>query len=236
MHGDRLDVGALVDAISRCDVEFSGQRYRGFQFFYEHDFDRNGVFYWLGTSGKTQPYRNPHSAGFVWCIMSSIHLGHAFNVVERTSAHRPNYTKNQPYSTIEIDFGSRRLFLPNKYTIRHGSSSPGHALRNWELQAKVGRATDGSEDTGSGGMADCWITLSSHENDTSLSDAPNASCSWDVAVPPELREEFFTIGFRHFRILQTGPNSSANDCLFCCGVELYGILFEKVVELKASSV
>ena len=28
--------------------------------------------------------------------------------------------------------------------------------------------------------------------------------------------------FRHFRILQTGPNSSGHHYLMCAGIELYG--------------
>ena len=30
--------------------------------------------------------------------------------------------------------------------------------------------------------------------------------------------------FRHFRILQTGKNSSGKDFLMCAGIELYGTL------------
>jgi hypothetical protein len=30
--------------------------------------------------------------------------------------------------------------------------------------------------------------------------------------------------FRHFRILQTGPNSSGDNHLMCAGIELYGVL------------
>ncbi len=32
----------------------------------------------------------------------------------------------------------------------------------------------------------------------------------------------------YFRIVQHGPNSNGNNCLFCCGVEFYGVLFEKL--------
>lgn len=30
---------------------------------YERDFDTNGVFYYLGTCGKTKSYQNPHETG-----------------------------------------------------------------------------------------------------------------------------------------------------------------------------
>jgi hypothetical protein len=31
-------------------------------------------------------------------------------------------------------------------------------------------------------------------------------------------------GFRHFRVLQTGPNMANNNVLACAGIELYGVL------------
>jgi hypothetical protein len=31
-------------------------------------------------------------------------------------------------------------------------------------------------------------------------------------------------GFRHFRIVQTGPNLGGNNVLVCAGIELYGVL------------
>ena len=30
--------------------------------------------------------------------------------------------------------------------------------------------------------------------------------------------------FRHFRILQTGPNTAGHNLLMCAGIELYGAL------------
>jgi hypothetical protein len=40
-------------------------------------------------------------------------------------------------------------------------------------------------------------------------------------------KEAYERGFRYFMILQTGPNSSDNDCLFIRGIELYGKLTER---------
>ena len=33
-------------------------------------------------------------------------------------------------------------------------------------------------------------------------------------------------GFRHFRIIQTGKDSSGYDHLMCAGIELYGLFTE----------
>jgi len=33
------------------------------EFVYKYDMDDNGVLYYLGTSGKTKPYVNPHILG-----------------------------------------------------------------------------------------------------------------------------------------------------------------------------
>ena len=33
------------------------------EFFYEHNFDENGVIYYLGSAGKRRMWQNPHTAG-----------------------------------------------------------------------------------------------------------------------------------------------------------------------------
>ena len=39
--------------------------------------------------------------------------------------------------------------------------------------------------------------------------------------------------YRHFRIYQTGENSSGSDCLMCAGIELYGVLLGAAAKAKA---
>jgi hypothetical protein len=221
---------ALTDLINFTDVTFNDVTYRGFHLNYNSDFDENGVLYWIGSRGKSSFYRNPHTAGYVIARMSSVHMGSPFNIVSRTIEHSPNYTFNKTNSWVEIDFGERRLLLADKYTIRHGGSASGNALRNWELQARVSDFEDCAKGNNNGDDDDNeWITIKSHFDDDTLHEEPNSSASWDLEIPINISDDLKTIGFRYYRIFLTGPNSSGNYCLFCCGLELYGILFERII-------
>jgi hypothetical protein len=62
-----------------------------------------------------------------------------------------------------------------------------------------------------------WIVIKRHVNDVSLN-GNFASQSWQI---PDC-----TQSFRHFRILQTGRNSSYNNFLSLSGFEMYGDLYE----------
>ena len=42
------------------------------EFLYNYNFDENGVFYWLGSKGRTKPYKNPYTIGEVKVFFSSI--------------------------------------------------------------------------------------------------------------------------------------------------------------------
>ena len=155
------------------------------------------------------PYQNPHTSSALVASMSTIHKGSSKCVVEFSLDYAPNYTKNIKFSWVEVDIGHHRKFLPNHYTIRHGSIGTGNALRTWDFQARVLDSDD-------------WTTLRSHDCDDSLNEAKGSTSSWPVnAVAPSAG------GYRFFRILQCGANSSGNDCLFCGGIDLYGKLIEK---------
>lgn len=230
----------LSDLVTFTDISFNDVVYRGVHFSHTHDFDEKGVFYWLGSSGKTSFYRNPHTSGRITAKMSSCFAGDPFNIVARSADHCPNYTYNRAESWVEVDFGPHRLMLVDKYTVRHGSSTVGNALRSWKLQAKAGATASsvkpittilsiGAADTlNQSGDDDQWVTLKEHEDDQSLAEEPNSTATWEVDMPTSIGSDFNSLGFRYFRLLQTDLNSSGNNCLFCCGVEFYGLLFEKV--------
>ena len=75
-----------------------------------------------------------------------------------------------------------------------------------------------------------------HINDDRISENPCSVALWDIE-PMNLVEGDNTLnpgesvgsarGYRYFLLLQTGPNSSGNNCLFIGGLELYGVLLEK---------
>lgn len=233
----------LSDLVTFTDISLNDVVYRGIHFSHTFDFDDKGVLYWLGSSGKTSFYRNPHTSGRIKASMSSCYSGDPFNIVARSSEHCPNYTCNRAESWVEIDFGPQRLMLVDRYTIRHGSSTTGNALRSWKLQGKVDSSgpvtpkkssifasdNNATSDNNSSSDTSEWVTLKEHEDDQSLSENPNSTATWDVEIPGSVSSDLSTLGFRYFRILQTDLNSSSNNCLFCCGLEFYGLLFEKVV-------
>ncbi len=95
----------------------------------------------------------------------------------------------------------KRQLIPSNYCLRSGQHSGGK-YRHWRLEG----SNDGSS----------WTTLREHSNDTALADDAFSVAHWplpDVAT-----------AYRHFRIYQTGKNSSGYDHLSCAGIELYGVL------------
>ena len=136
--------------------------------------------------------------------MSSIDDGDPARFVEHAHAQPVyNSTKNEPNSWMAVDLKGARL-VPDHYELRSDKYS-GHKPRHWELQA----SDDGRR----------WATLRSHRGDEGLSDRPMSVAHWplDAAVGAGR-------AFRHFRIVQTGKNSSGYDNLNCAGIELYGLL------------
>jgi len=104
---------------------------------------------------------------------------------------------------MPVDLKAARL-VPNHYALRsdaHGS----HKLRHWRLEA----SNDGQ----------AWTILRAHSSDASLRDEPMSVAAWPLDA-----EAVAGRSFRHFRIVQTGPNSSGDSYLMCAGIELYGVL------------
>ena len=62
-----------------------------------------------------------------------------------------------------------------------------------------------------------WTTLRAHTNDTTLTQA-TLTGYWPV--------EGVTTAFSHFRVLQTGQNSSGSDNLMASSFEIYGELLD----------
>ena len=173
----------------------------GTTFTHVSDFDTNGVLYHLATEGGARPYANPHAAGRVVASMSSVHGGSADLFVQH--AHpRPvqNFTEDTAGSWMAVDLGEGRALRVGRYTLRNDVNG-GWALRHWRLE--------GSAD-GTG-----WTTLKTHADDAGLAPTAMATASWPVEAAG---------AFRHFRILQIGPNANGGQSLHCAGIELYGTL------------
>jgi E3 ubiquitin-protein ligase HECTD1 len=168
------------------------------------DFDENGIFYWIGSNAKNCPWVNPATHHIVVVSSSDGHVlpyGNLDDVLSRNENPANCHTKDDPNSWFAIDTGI--LFHPTMYTLKHSRGYGNRsALRNWDFQV--------SKD----GLA--WITVSSHKDDTSFTE-PGSVASWAVSAPPD------TEGWRHIRILLTGPNASGSTYyLSICGLEVYG--------------
>ena len=96
-----------------------------------------------------------------------------------------------------------RLLAPTHYCLRSGTPDPYHKVRNWRLE--------GSKDGSS------WTCLREHVNDASLAATAFSVAAWPI-------ENASAAVFRHFRVFQTGKDSTGHDFLACAGMELYGTL------------
>jgi len=183
---------------------------------FQHEFDTNGALYHIAMESATDcnsAYINPHSSNRVVASFScysgpfgklpsylDISPGYFVQGPCPTNFGMHSYTKARPNSWMAVDL--KRILAPSHYCLRsdmHGS----HKLRNWQME--------GSKD----GVS--WTCLSTHVNDSSLSLVPCSMASWPI-------DNTSADEFRHFRILQTGPNSSGDHHLMCAGIELYGTL------------
>lgn len=53
------------------------------EFIFDHDFDENGLFYFIGTNNFSRLWQNPHATGKVRAFASSIGSGSVENIVGR---------------------------------------------------------------------------------------------------------------------------------------------------------
>jgi hypothetical protein len=142
-----------------------------------------------------------------------------------------NRTMDEEGSWMSVDIGEGRMLIPKWYVIRHGFGDVGirgeGRLRSWKLQAsaenKMNRNIEDDEQEPDEPDPNSWVTLRTHTNDLSLSAGPYSTVDFDIkSSPPATEGAPKGVGFRHFRILQTGPNSSGTHHLMCSGIELYG--------------
>ncbi|KAJ4453196.1 putative E3 ubiquitin-protein ligase HECTD1 [Paratrimastix pyriformis] len=174
-------------------------------FRYDHDMDDQGLFYYIGTQGRTKPWHNPALAGWVTVTRSSDCYGEPTVITGRQPCN--SYTGNEPNAWWQVDLGAERLFTPTRYTLRH-CDLPAHVdfrLQSWRLEGSADGA-DGS-----------WRTLDEHANEpNALAARPDAMATF--AVAPER-----AFPARRFRVLMTGP-CSGHYYLMLSGLEMYGTL------------
>ncbi|CAH1173687.1 unnamed protein product [Phaedon cochleariae] len=178
-------------------------------FKHAHDFDENGLIYFIGTNGKTSTeWVNPGQYGLVAVSSSdarNLPYGRVEDILSRDSSALNCHTNDDKRAWFGIDLGVN--VIPSAYTLRHARGYGRSALRNWHLQM----SRDGQT----------WTTLSTHTHDTSLND-PGSTATWPIEVPADECQ-----GWRHVRIQQAGKNASGQThYLSLSGFELYGRVTE----------
>ena len=183
------------------------RRRHKWEFRFESAFDTNGILHCIGTRGGKVAYRNPHELGEVVSSSSSSGIGesapafvqhpHATSVMHYTNATLQSFVGLRDW--MAVDLGEGRSLVVDHYCLRSDRQAS-HKLRNWELQGSLDGQT--------------WQTLRIHQSDTSLPPQAMSTAAWPVDAGAQ--------AFRHFRIAQTGVNSSGTQHLTCAGIELYG--------------
>ncbi|XP_030767252.1 E3 ubiquitin-protein ligase Ufd4 isoform X3 [Sitophilus oryzae] len=178
-------------------------KYQNFK--HHHDFDENGIIYFIGTNGKTSgEWVNPAQYGLVNVSSSdgrNLPYGRLEDILSRDSSALNCHTNDDKRSWFSVDLGL--FIIPSAYTLRHARGYGRSALRNWYFQM----SKDGA----------LWTTLSTHTHDTSLND-PGSTATWPLEVPSDEQQ-----GWRHVRIQQAGKNASGQThYLSLSGFEIYG--------------
>nr|XP_014275679.1 E3 ubiquitin-protein ligase HECTD1 isoform X5 [Halyomorpha halys] len=171
-------------------------------FRHQHDFDENGIIYWIGTNSKTSEWVNPGQFGLVVVSSSdgrNLPYGRLEDILSRDSSALNCHTNDDKRAWFSIDLGL--WVFPTAYTLRHARGYGRSALRTWLFQG----SRDGIN----------WITLSCHTDDNSLND-PGSTATWEVEQSPEEP-------IRHVRLQQAGKNASGQThYLSLSGFEIYG--------------
>ncbi|XP_066550823.1 E3 ubiquitin-protein ligase HECTD1 isoform X12 [Amia ocellicauda] len=176
-----------------------------FTFRHQHDFDENGIVYWIGTNAKTAyEWVNPAAYGLVVVTSSegrNLPYGRLEDILSRDSSALNCHTNDDKNAWFAIDLGL--WVIPSAYTLRHARGYGRSALRNWVFQV----SKDGQN----------WTTLYTHVDDCSLNE-PGSTATWPLDPSKDEKQ-----GWRHIRIKQMGKNASGQThYLSLSGLELYG--------------
>ncbi|KAM3853361.1 E3 ubiquitin-protein ligase HECTD1 isoform 7-T7 [Vipera latastei] len=176
-----------------------------FIFRHQHDFDENGIIYWIGTNAKTAyEWVNPAAYGLVVVTSSegrNLPYGRLEDILSHESSALNCHTNDDKNAWFAIDLGL--WVIPSAYTLRHARGYGRSALRNWVFQV----SKDGQN----------WTTLYTHVDDCSLNE-PGSTATWPLESPKDEKQ-----GWRHIRIKQMGKNASGQThYLSLSGFELYG--------------
>ncbi len=166
------------------------------------DFDGSGIVAYFATSGGLHSYKNPALRGLIAASSSSLGADSQPPHAILGNAAVRSLTMPESNAWYQVDFRNNTV-APTHYSLRHYSTWDTEALRNWKLQASNNGLT--------------WTTLREHVDDTALSGAGDTH-TWEIDHPSA------ALGYRMFRVLQTGLNSNNHNYLALSGFELHGTL------------
>ncbi|KAF6130360.1 HECT domain E3 ubiquitin protein ligase 1 [Phyllostomus discolor] len=178
---------------------------QNFIFRHQHDFDENGIIYWIGTNAKTAyEWVNPAAYGLVVVTSSegrNLPYGRLEDILSRDNSALNCHSNDDKNAWFAIDLGL--WVIPSAYTLRHARGYGRSALRNWVFQV----SKDGQN----------WTSFYTHVDDCSLNE-PGSTATWPLDPPKDEKQ-----GWRHVRIKQMGKNASGQThYLSLSGFELYG--------------
>ncbi|KAJ8730811.1 hypothetical protein PYW08_002224 [Mythimna loreyi] len=169
-------------------------------FTYEHDFDENGILYFIGSNGGTCEWVNPGAHGLVSVWSSDgrqLPYGRAEDALSRSPEPLNVHTNDDRRAFIACDLGLQ--VVPSAYTLRHARGYGRSALRNWLFQMSADGVT--------------WSTLLAHSDEQTLQE-PGSTATWRIRADAP---------YRFLRIQQNGKNASGQShYLSLSGLEIYG--------------
>ncbi|XP_075923722.1 E3 ubiquitin-protein ligase HECTD1 isoform X2 [Petromyzon marinus] len=176
-----------------------------FVFRHQHDFDENGIVFWIGTNARTAyEWVNPAAYGLVVVSSSegrNLPYGRLEDILNRDSSALNCHTNDDKSAWFAIDLGL--WLIPTAYSLRHARGYGRSALRNWLFQV----SKDGQN----------WTTLYTHSDDCALNE-PGSTATWPLESPKDEKQ-----GWRHVRLKQMGKNASGQThYLSLSGFEIYG--------------
>ncbi len=182
-------------------------RDHGIQFTYTHDYDQQGIIYWLGTKqGKLKHYVKPKSVLVTLERNRQVAENHEF--LNRYGVCFMQW-HSKPYNIkITMNFAKGLRIKPKYYTLGYIKDGNGFCiLRNWKLLGSI----DGNR----------WETLREHIKDESITQY-GEKASWPIES---------NVAYKYFRIERTGPVSgpeseSSQMYTAVSGFELYGTVYK----------
>mmetsp|Transcript_27468 Transcript_27468/g.53491 ORF Transcript_27468/g.53491 Transcript_27468/m.53491 type:complete len:477 (-) Transcript_27468:89-1519(-) len=163
--------------------------------FVAFDEKKRGIFYYIGSNGLKEEWRNPAKNGLITVTLSSSGGASRHCICDRkwSSGAVENSYGSTP-TWIQFDLKNYQL-VPRSYFVQQDQD---HFLRNWRFEA--------SQDMSS------WTVLATYVNDTTIT-SENRFGHFKVKCGKP---------YRYFRIYVTGPSHKGQQSFDLTQVELFG--------------